>query len=203
MNFDELLNLIKTRRTIRVFNSRPVDKQIILKILEAARWAPSAHNRQPWRFVVIYKQEIKEKLANKLGDKLRADLTRDNLPKDFIDAKVKNSIKRFISAPVLVLACLTMKEMDKYPDEKRNQAEKVMAIQSVALALQNILLSAHALGLGVCWRCAPLFAPEIVKEVLTLPDDWEPQAILEIGYYDNAPRAPDRKEIEEIVRWVE
>ena len=203
MNFDELLNLIKTRRTIRVFNSKLVDKQTILNLLEVARWAPSAHNRQPWRFVVIYKQEIKEKLASKLGEKLRADLTKDNLPKEFIEGKVKSSIKRFTSAPVLLLACLTMKEMDKYPDEKRNQAEKVMAIQSVALALQNILLFAHALGLGVCWRCAPLFAPEIVKEVLNLPDDWEPQAILEIGYYDTVPKTPGRKEIDKIVRWVE
>jgi len=203
MEYDELYKLIKSRRTIRAFDSKPVPKEVILKLLESARWAPSAHNRQPWRFVVIYNEEVKKKLAIELSKKLRADLEQDGLPPNFIETKVKTSVNRFVKAPVLILACLTMEEMDKYPDKKRNKAEKIMAVQSVALALQNILLTAHSLGLGVCWRCAPLFAPEIVKDVLNLPREWEPQAILEIGYYNNAPKAPERKEISEIVRWIE
>ncbi|MCD6485384.1 MAG: nitroreductase family protein [Candidatus Odinarchaeota archaeon] len=203
MEYDELYKLIKSRRTIRAFDDKPVPKEVILKLLEAARWAPSAHNRQPWRFVVIYNEEVKKKLAVEMGKKLRADLERDGLPPQFIETKVNTSIARFTKAPVLILACLTMSEMDKYPDERRNNAEKVMAIQSVALALQNILLTAHSLGLGVCWRCAPLFAPEIVKKVLDLPDDWEPQAILEIGYYDFIQLPPERKNLNEIVRWIE
>ncbi|MGQ4834666.1 MAG: nitroreductase family protein [Candidatus Asgardarchaeia archaeon] len=203
IGYEDLLKLIKTRRTIRTFKQQEVEREKIIKLLEAARWAPSAHNKQPWRFVIIKNKEIKRKLAIAMGEKLKRDLIRDGLPEDFIKAKVENSIKRFTSAPVLILACLTMEEMDKYPDEFRNNAEKIMAIQSVALALQNLLLAAHSLGLGVCWRCAPLFAPEIVKDVLKLPEDWEPQAILEIGYYDTVPPAPPRKEIKEIVRWYE
>jgi len=203
MEYDELYKLIKSRRTIRAFEDKPVPKEVILKLLESARWAPSAHNRQPWRFVVIYNEEVKKKLAVEMGKKLRADLERDGLPPQFIETKVNTSIARFTKAPVLILACLTMSEMDKYPDERRNNAEKVMAIQSVALALQNILLTAHSLGLGVCWRCAPLFAPEAVKNVLDLPDDWEPQAILEIGYYDFIQLPPERKNLNEIVRWIE
>ena len=203
MEYDELYKLIKSRRTIRAFEDKPVPKEVILKLLESARWAPSAHNRQPWRFVVIYNEEVKKKLAVEMGKKLRADLERDGLPPQFIETKVNTSIARFTKAPVLILACLTMSEMDKYPDERRNNAEKVMAIQSIALALQNILLTAHSLGLGVCWRCAPLFAPEIVKKVLDLPADWEPQAILEIGYYDFIQLPPKRKNLNEIVRWID
>ncbi|MEQ9714360.1 MAG: nitroreductase family protein [Candidatus Asgardarchaeia archaeon] len=203
VNSEKLLEIIKSRRTIRVFLNKPIEREIIEKLLEAARWAPSAHNRQPWRFVVITNQKTKEELAYAMARKLKEDLERNGLPEDFIKTKVESSIKRFVSAPVLILVCMTMEEMDKYPDEFRNNAERTMAIQSVALAIQNMLLMAHTLGLGVCWRCAPLFAPDIVKKVLGIPENWEPQAILEVGYYENAPPPPPRKSINEIVRWIE
>jgi nitroreductase len=75
-----------------------------------------------------------------------------------------------------------MEEMDVYPDEQRNQAEWIMAVQSVALACQNLLLAAHYYGLGACWMCAPLFAPQLVRHVLQLSPTWQPQALITLGY---------------------
>ena len=75
-----------------------------------------------------------------------------------------------------------MEEMDVYSDAQRNQAEYVMAVQSVALACQNLLLAAHDLGLGACWLCAPLFVPALVCAALDLPGHWQPQAIMTVGY---------------------
>lgn len=72
--------------------------------------------------------------------------------------------------------------MDRYPDEKRANAERIMGIQSTALAVQNLLLAAHAEGLGTCWMCAPLFCADVVSEQLELPQDWEPQALITMGY---------------------
>jgi F420 biosynthesis protein FbiB-like protein len=72
--------------------------------------------------------------------------------------------------------------MDHYPDPARAQAEWTMAVQSVALACQNLLLAAEAHGVGACWMCAPLFVPELVRRVLELPGDWEPQALITLGY---------------------
>jgi len=72
--------------------------------------------------------------------------------------------------------------MDTYPDARRQQNEWIMAVQSTAMAGQNLLLAAHALGLGACWMCAPLFCPAVVRETLSLPPDWQPQAILTVGY---------------------
>ena len=72
--------------------------------------------------------------------------------------------------------------MDTYPDPLRAEAERLMAVQSVALACQNLLLAAHDAGLGACWLCAPLFVPDVVRSVLDLPDQWHPQAIITLGY---------------------
>ena len=89
---------------------------------------------------------------------------------------------RLTRAPLLILLCVSMAEMQAYPDAKRQHAEWTMATQSLALAGQNLLLAAHAEGLGACWLCAPLFCPEVVRDTLGLPHDWEPQAFISLGW---------------------
>jgi coenzyme F420-0:L-glutamate ligase / coenzyme F420-1:gamma-L-glutamate ligase len=93
-----------------------------------------------------------------------------------------------------------MQDMDTYPDEKRSFNEKVMAIQSTAMAGQTLLLAAHAAGLGACWMCAPLFCPDVVRGVLALPDHWEPQGLITLGYPAET-RQRERKPVEEIIVW--
>jgi nitroreductase len=75
-----------------------------------------------------------------------------------------------------------MIDMDEYPDERRQHNEYLMAVQSTAMAGQNLLLAAYAHGLGACWLCAPLFAPEVVRTALALADDWLPQGAITLGY---------------------
>ena len=89
---------------------------------------------------------------------------------------------RLTTAPVLVVPSVSMEDMDRYPDPERNLAELIMAVQSVALACQNLLLAAHDAGLGACWLCAPLFVPDLVRDVLVLPSAWQPQAMITLGY---------------------
>lgn len=88
--------------------------------------------------------------------------------------------------------------MDSYPDEKRQQAERTMAMQSVAAAGLQLLLAAHAEGLGGVWICAPLFAQETIQKTLNLPETWEPQAMFYIGYPEEKPEPRERKGIESI-----
>ncbi len=170
------------RRSIRRYLTDPVPPKLIEKLLTAASWAPSAHNRQPWRFAVLMTLEIKTALANAMGAQLRADLEKDNLPPVLITKDVDRSYQRITNAPAIIVLCLSMNVMDAYPDDLRQKNEWIMAVQSTALAGQNILLAAHALGLGACWMCAPLFCPEIVRETLALPIDWQPQALITLGY---------------------
>jgi nitroreductase len=92
-----------------------------------------------------------------------------------------------------------MDTMDVYPDERRQQAEFVMGVQSVAAAVQNILLSAHAEGLGACWFCAPLFCQEIVQDSLELPPEVYPQALIALGKPAESPVTPPRYSLDEVV----
>lgn len=178
----EVFEAIRTRRSIRRYDDRAVPRELVEAVLEAARWAPSAHNRQPWRFAVLTARETREALAVAMGSRLRADSERDRLDPALIDADVSRSYARITGAPVILVVCVTLRDMDRYADIRRANAEYLMATQSVALAVQNLLLAAHALGLGACWMCAPLFVPETVREVLHLEPDWEPQALITLGY---------------------
>ncbi len=182
------LRVIHARRSIRRYADRPVDRALIESVLEAALQAPSAHNRQPWRFAVLLSLEAKENLAQAMGRRLRADRLADGDPIDVVEADIARSHARITSAPVVILACLTMADMDDYPDARRASAERIMAIQSSAAAIQNLLLGAQSHGLAACWMCAPLFAPGAAREALGLPDDWEPQALITVGYPAGEPK---------------
>jgi F420 biosynthesis protein FbiB-like protein len=171
-----------TRRSIRRYKSIPIPKDLIKQILTAATWAPSAHNRQPWRFVVMTETAVKERLALAMGQQLRADLTADGVPQELIEKDAGRSYQRITTAPVLILICLSMADMDSYPDAKRARNEWLMAVQSTAMAGQNLLLAAHQSGLGACWMCAPLFCPDVVQQTLNLPPDWEPQGLVTMGF---------------------
>ena len=179
-----LLHLIKTRRSLRRYRPEPVPRSLVERLLEAAIWSPSAHNRQPWRFVVLETAQAKQGLACAMGARLRRDLAADGAPPEVIDADAGRSYERLTGAPVLIVLCLSMADMDSYPDERRSANEFLMAVQSVAMAGQNILLAAHEAGLGACWMCAPLFCPDVVREALALPDDWQPQGLITLGYPD-------------------
>jgi coenzyme F420-0:L-glutamate ligase/coenzyme F420-1:gamma-L-glutamate ligase len=182
-----MYQLIQERRSIRRYTDRAVERALIRRLVAAAVWAPSAHNRQPWRFAVIDDASTKERLAGAMNAVLQADLAGDGLPADQIQAQAARRRARLTRAPVLILLCLTMSDMDDYPDEKRRRAEWIMATQSLALAGQNLLLAAHAEGLGACWLCAPLFCPDVVRETLDLPSDWEPQAFISLGWPAESP----------------
>ena len=194
------LNLIRTRRSLRRYQPRPVPDELLHDLLEAAIWAPSAHNRQPWRFAVLRTPAVKVGLAQAMGARLRADLQADDLPTELIEADVARSYDRLTSAPVLIVLSLSMRDMDVYTDDRRNHNEYIMAVQSVAMAGQNLLLAAHSHGLGACWMCAPLFCPDVVRDALDLPDDWQPQGVIALGYPAQT-REKDRKPLMDSVLW--
>lgn len=170
--------------------------------MTASGWAPSAHNAQPWRFFILQAIEEKTRLAKAMGAVFRKDLEADGEEAIIIEDLVQASIERFSSAPVLIVACLTMTSMDTYSDEKRRHAEFTMAVQSVAASIQTILLAAHAEGLAGCWFCAPLFCPETVRQALELSDELWPQALILIGEAAETPDPPSRQSLEEFVTFI-
>jgi coenzyme F420-0:L-glutamate ligase/coenzyme F420-1:gamma-L-glutamate ligase len=197
---DMFHTLVRTRRSIRRYTGQPVARETLRQLLDAATWAPSAHNRQPWRFCVVTEQATKDALSARMGARWRADLAADGADPEFTERRVAVSHARITGAAALVFACMTMEEMDTYPDGVRAQAERTMATQSVALACQNLLLAAHHHGLGACWMCAPLFVPDLVRVALDLPEPWEPQALITLGYPAET-KERDRAPLETRVLW--
>jgi coenzyme F420-0:L-glutamate ligase/coenzyme F420-1:gamma-L-glutamate ligase len=193
MLMDNVMDSVKKRRSIRKYSSRKVSIDVLRQVLEAAGWAPSAHNAQPWRFIILINKAVKRDLAEAMANAWMADMIKDGTPAEVRENMVKASVEQFTRAPVLVVACLSMKDMIKYADESRQKCERDLAVQSLGAAIQNMLLVAHSKNLGACWFCAPIFCKDTVRKVLKIPEDVEPQALITIGYPAEKPNAPPRK----------
>ena len=192
--------LIRGRRSVRRYRSEPIPRPLLEKLLTAAIWAPSAHNRQPWRFCVVTTEAAKGDLSRRMGARWRADLSADGVDSEKIERRVRISHARITGAAALVAVSLSLEGMDEYPDRRRQEAEWLMAVQSTALACQNLLLAAHQYGLAACWMCAPLFVPELVQDALSLPESWRPQALITLGYAAEE-RERERVPLAERVTW--
>jgi coenzyme F420-0:L-glutamate ligase/coenzyme F420-1:gamma-L-glutamate ligase len=195
--------LLRDRRSVRRYSPQPVPDIVIEELIYAATCAPSAHNRQPWRFALLKDTVARRQLAYAMGEQLRADRTRDGDPLKVIANDVARSTARITGAPLGVVVCLTMEDMDAYPDERRMAAEHQMAVQGAAMAMQNMLLAAHAAGLGASVMCAPLFCPDTVRCALELPPQWEPQALVTLGYPAAEGKPFRRRPLPDVVRIVE
>jgi coenzyme F420-0:L-glutamate ligase/coenzyme F420-1:gamma-L-glutamate ligase len=198
------LDIIKDRRSVKEYSPKKVSNEVLFRILEASRWAPSAHNAQPWRFIVIQDSALKQKLAKAMASRWDRDMNKNGVSREQRESLIKTSVERFENAPTIIIACLTMEKMDEYPDDRRKKIEYVMAVQSVAAAIQNMLLAAYGEGLGSCWFCAPLFCQDVVRKILEVPQHVDPQALITLGYPVNKLTPPPRKPLEEIVhpnRW--
>ncbi|MEM1586389.1 MAG: nitroreductase family protein [Candidatus Bathyarchaeia archaeon] len=167
----DIFEVIKFRRSIRSFTREDVSDEQIEKILEAARWAPSAGNLQPWEFIVIRRPDIKREVA------------RAALNQTFIE-----------EAPVVIVVCANeVRSGSIYGSRGVN----LYCIQDTAAAIENMLLAACAIGLGACWVGA--FNEEEVRRILNVPRGIRPVAIIPIGYPSERPSPPRRRPLKEIV----
>ncbi len=187
MTWAQFSSIITGRRSYKqAFAPDAIPKESIEQCIDLARWAPSAHNSQPWRFMPFYRQDprhqaLRGRLVDAMGAKYASDLGRGGMAPEQVTRSCKARNQRFLDAPVLLLAFVDCSTLDSYDDEARTAAELSMGIQSVAAALQNLLLALHVIGLGACWYCAPLFAGSIVHDVLGVPASWRPQAFVAAG----------------------
>ncbi|HYZ06350.1 MAG TPA: TIGR03668 family PPOX class F420-dependent oxidoreductase [Rubrobacter sp.] len=195
-----VLDTIHGRRSVRRYLQKRVPEDLVERLLEAAKWAPSPHGRQPWRFAVITREETKERLARAMGEEWRTNLEMDGQSAEIVEKRIQGSRRRLFDAPVLLLICLYLEDLDAYPDAERQRGETTMAVQSVGAAAQNALLAAYDLGLDAGWMCAPLFCPERVVEALRLDPGLVPHALLTLGYADgDPPKRRSRRSLDELV----
>ena len=191
---EPLLEALRGRRSVRRYLDREVPDEVVEKVVEAARWAPSPHGTQPWRFAIVTKRETKERLADAMGEEWRRNLEMDGQDAAVVEKRLEGSCARLLDAPVLLLLCLYPGDLDAYPDPERQRNETTMAVQSLGAAAQNALLAAYEQGLDAGWMCAPLFCPEEVTAALGLDPELVPHALLTLGYAAGDPpkRRPHR-----------
>ncbi|MBW2035961.1 MAG: nitroreductase family protein [Deltaproteobacteria bacterium] len=179
----DLYEAIRGRRSIRRFKPNRVPKEILEKIFEIAIWAPSGMNLQNWYFVVVTgeRKDALVEIASKGYSYIEPVLKDVFAEKPPVVEFTKKFFARLGGAPVIILA---------YFEPTREREET--SIQTVAAAIQNLLLAAHAEGLGTCWMTGPVHVADQINEFLDIRDKTL-VAIIPIGYPDESPRAPKRK----------
>jgi coenzyme F420-0:L-glutamate ligase/coenzyme F420-1:gamma-L-glutamate ligase len=193
MDFHEFL---RSRRSVRRFQPDPVPDSVIQSILATATFAPSAHNRQPWRFVVVKNPDARKRLGLALTAKMRLDMQAEGAPESEIEPRAAGSLRRINEAPVLIVLCRDVTDVRVDTPE-----EATMAIQSVAAAGLQLLLAAHAEGLGGNWICWPLYAQAATRAALNLPGTWEPQAMIFLGFSNDMPKMKEIRSPGEATLW--
>lgn len=171
----DVIECILERRCVSKFKKDSIPQATVGRLVDAARWAPSAGNLQAWKIYVVYNEEKKKELAAAAyGQEFLAD------------------------APVALVVC-------SYPEASaaryRERGRNLYAIQDTAAMVQNILLAATGYGLSTCWVGA--FDEVLAAEALALPQGCRPMAIIPIGYTDDEPSPPARKSAEDIVEIIE
>lgn len=169
----EVFEAIKGRRSIRAFKESPIPDETVRQLIDAARWAPSAGNIQPWEFIIVKKPEVKHRLAEAA------------LGQFFIE-----------EAPVVIVVCADeLRSSQGYGLRGRT----LYCIQDTAAAVQNLHLAAYSMGLGTCWVGA--FREEEVKRILRIPSGVRPVAIIPVGYPAEKPRYVGRRPLENIIHY--
>jgi len=118
----DIKDVIKSRRSIRKYKESPIDLLKIVDILKFAVWAPSAHNSMPYYFLIIEDPRVKLELVKNMSIEYEKDLKKDKVPEEFRKKITKESINKFTESPILLIPCLSMERMHKYPDKERKDA---------------------------------------------------------------------------------
>jgi nitroreductase len=184
-----VLETIRQRRSVRSFTERDILEEAVNVLIEALRWAPSAGNLQSRKFFFVCNQTTRKRLADTVGN---PDLV----------ARMKKLAKKILNrnfvsqAPLVVVACLDRSIARHYGERGVN----LYGIQDVAASVMNMMLAAHELGLGTVWVGG--FEENRVAEILQLPPDLRPVALIPIGYPAVIPVPPPRKPWDELVEFV-
>ncbi|MGA2240599.1 MAG: nitroreductase family protein [Verrucomicrobiota bacterium] len=202
-DYDRLLELVRLRRSIRRFSDRAVGREDIARLLEATRWAPSNHNRQPWRFLVVEdKQQINhlaEAVRQGLSEKLKL------LPEAAAAyaGEFTHYATFFSNAPVLLVVLHKEPVSMSAPLLAGLKNPDLISGEplSVAMAVQNLLLAAQALGLGTCVLTGPLLVRDALAGTLDLPAGHDLTCLVALGHPAESPAPPRRKTIEQIAEF--
>jgi nitroreductase len=203
--------LLRERRSVRRFQERPVPRELVLRLIEAAVLAPSASNKQPWKFLLV---ESRATIAHMAGAVRQATARiAEHIPADSraAFAAYGDYFTRFEAAPLViipiykslgVLSHLVDASLPAADAAAIAELEQSSGLIGSSLALGNLLLVAHELGLGASGMTGPLVARQELKRLLDVPESWEIVALVPVGYPAEEPAATERKPASRVIRWI-
>jgi nitroreductase len=200
---EDLLKVILSRCSIRLFKQDSIPDQLILKILECGVRAPNAGGSEPWYFIVVKDESLRREIHKLLLEAHRLYATsvlREPLPPEKVSKWVQRIVGGMYLAPVYIAVYADFRRSTH--NVQYSEVEKVYIIQSVSAAIENIILAAHALGLGSVWLGVPLLMKDRFDELLKPPEGCELQAIIALGYPSEQPRVRPRRSIDEVVKII-
>jgi len=214
MTGPEVLEWLRSRRSVRDFSDRPVDRDVLVRVLEGATTAPSSTNRQPWRFTVVRSRAMRERLVRAVADRtaeMKAIIARGHHAEDF------GSYGDFFHEPLAAAQVVIVPQYREHPDLIANLIESgggdparfstASAMQaelcSTSAAIMALLLQAHAEGLGACMMAGPMVARDEICALLGIRAPWRMIGAIALGHPAGAPPARGRKPIERVVDWIE
>jgi nitroreductase len=193
-------NIIHQRRSVRKFKADPIPNAMLGKMIDAATCAPSASNRQPWRFMILTDRETKRRLADRVQEAIGRAAGDLSLLKPADFTSYSRNFLHFAEAPAVILALCRSTPVMAYlfkegsPTRARLKIlEEEGAVMSVAMAVENMLLSATGMGLATCVMTGPLIAEESFNEILSVPEGWKIACLVCAGFADESPAPAPRK----------
>jgi Nitroreductase len=196
---NETLLSIKNRRSVRMFNDKPVSDHDLRVILKAANQAPSAHNQQSWKFIIL-KGDKRNELANLVNSKA-AEFTRPS------SVLLRMASRSIVSAPVVIGVANTGElisrgsELFKVDKSTSKDFFRIMEIQSSAAAVENLLIAATSIGLASVWLGVLVLIKNDVLRFMGEPEG-EFMAVIPVGYADKVSQAPTKQPLEEVVKYL-
>lgn len=211
MTGDGLLELLRARRSVREFAPEPPPRELLRRLVEAAVSAPSASNKQPWRFVIVTDRARIDALADAAAAAVERIAPHVEPASEPAFRAYGSYFTRFRAAPALIVPLsrrLTLLSNLVGPNLPEGDRARIDALEErsgligTSLAVQNLLLMAHAVGLGASGMTGPLVAVDAVREQLKLPASWEVVCLIPVGFPAEQPAPTPRKPVDKVIRWI-
>jgi nitroreductase len=208
----DLIELLRSRRSVRAFTTEAPPRELLLQLIEAAVTAPSASNKQPWRFLIVSERQRIDAMAAAVREAVERIASAVEPEAEAQFRAYGDYFTRFEAAPCVIvplfrgltlLSHLVGAELPQ-PDASAVAAlERDSGLIGTSLAVQNLLLQAHALGLGASGMTGPLVAVEAIREILGVSPSWQVACLIPVGYPAETPSPTRRKPAEKVVRWID
>jgi nitroreductase len=214
MTGPDMLEWLRSRRSVRTFTDQPIAREVLVRVLDAATTAPSSTNRQPWRFTVVTARTVRRNLVDAVARKtaeMKAYIARSHHAEDF------GNYGDFFHEPLAGAVAIVIPQYREYPDLIANLIESgggdprefstASAMQaelcSTSAAIMALLLQAHAEGLGACMMAGPMVARAEICALLGIAEPWRMVGAIALGHPAGETPVRGRKPLERVVDWIE